>query len=236
MIPTARAFPIPYFTFKGSLVDSRLRASNEHIPIVRVPRAGGRPGYPAPFSASCCSSCAALGPMVGYGRCIWSGGKTCGRRTGRRICRSGSAGREWSRPALRHFACCVGNRASPGGGALRSAPGFRNSCHFFILRHFTGQLIDDVDGRTVGPPPASDAAESTAGERHYRLALGLGKQDDGQSHDGRTSGVAGYALRPSDEVREFGCQVVVPPAAYRPQTCLSATMVDAMWGATPLIQ
>jgi hypothetical protein len=33
MIPTARAFPIPYFTFKGSLVDPRLRASNEHIPM-----------------------------------------------------------------------------------------------------------------------------------------------------------------------------------------------------------
>ena len=31
---------------KGSLVDPRMRASNEHIPIVRVPRAGGRPGYP----------------------------------------------------------------------------------------------------------------------------------------------------------------------------------------------
>ena len=40
MIPTARVFPIPYFyTFKGSLVDPRLRASNEHIFIVRVPRA-----------------------------------------------------------------------------------------------------------------------------------------------------------------------------------------------------
>jgi hypothetical protein len=38
---------------KGSLVDPRLRASNEHILIVRVPRAGGRPGYPPPFSASC---------------------------------------------------------------------------------------------------------------------------------------------------------------------------------------
>ena len=46
MIPSARAFPIPYLTFKGSLVDPRLRASNEHILIVRVPRAGGRPGYP----------------------------------------------------------------------------------------------------------------------------------------------------------------------------------------------
>src|SRR5262245_60454912 len=33
---------------EGGLVDPRLRASNEHIPIVRVPRAGGRPGYPPP--------------------------------------------------------------------------------------------------------------------------------------------------------------------------------------------
>ncbi|MDP1946976.1 MAG: hypothetical protein Q8L77_05690, partial [Nitrospirota bacterium] len=32
---------------KGGLVDPRLRALNEHIPIVRVPRAGGRPGYPS---------------------------------------------------------------------------------------------------------------------------------------------------------------------------------------------
>ena len=35
-----------HFSFEGSLVDPRLRASNEHIPIVRVPRAGGRPGSP----------------------------------------------------------------------------------------------------------------------------------------------------------------------------------------------
>jgi len=33
------------------MVDPRLRASNEHIPIVRVPRAGGRPG--CPFSSLC---------------------------------------------------------------------------------------------------------------------------------------------------------------------------------------
>ena len=47
---TVRVFPIPHFIFKGSLVDPRLRASNEHILIVRVPRAGGRPGYPvSPF-------------------------------------------------------------------------------------------------------------------------------------------------------------------------------------------
>ena len=45
--PTARVFPILRFYFKGSLVDPRLRASNEHIPIVRVPRAGGRLGYPS---------------------------------------------------------------------------------------------------------------------------------------------------------------------------------------------
>jgi hypothetical protein len=46
MIPTERVFPIPHFIFKGGLVDPRMRASNEHILIVRVPRAGGRPGYP----------------------------------------------------------------------------------------------------------------------------------------------------------------------------------------------
>ena len=43
---------IHYFIFKGSLVDPRLRASNEHILIVRVPRAGGQPGYPIPFPSS----------------------------------------------------------------------------------------------------------------------------------------------------------------------------------------
>ena len=37
----------PPFHLKGSLVDPRLRASNEHIPIVRVPRAGGRLGCPS---------------------------------------------------------------------------------------------------------------------------------------------------------------------------------------------
>jgi hypothetical protein len=47
MIPTALVFPIPHFIFKGGLVDPRLRASNEHILVVRVPRAGGRPGYPS---------------------------------------------------------------------------------------------------------------------------------------------------------------------------------------------
>jgi hypothetical protein len=54
---TARNFPIPHFVFKGSLVDPRLRASNEHILIVRVPRAGGRPGYPShPSEAARCAS------------------------------------------------------------------------------------------------------------------------------------------------------------------------------------
>jgi hypothetical protein len=57
MIPTARVFPIPHFRFKGGLVDPRLRASNEHILIVRVPRAGGRPGYPShPSQAARCAS------------------------------------------------------------------------------------------------------------------------------------------------------------------------------------
>jgi hypothetical protein len=47
MSPPLRAFfQFPQYLFKGSLVDPRLRASNEHILIVRVPRAGGRPGYP----------------------------------------------------------------------------------------------------------------------------------------------------------------------------------------------
>ena len=46
----------PQFDFKGSLVDPPLRASNEHIPIVRVPRAGGRPGYPShPSKLARCS-------------------------------------------------------------------------------------------------------------------------------------------------------------------------------------
>src|SRR4029079_17447947 len=65
------------------------------------------------FSASCCASCASSGPMVGYRHCIWSGGKACGRRTGRRIYRSGSAGGECPRPALTHVACRVGDSAPP---------------------------------------------------------------------------------------------------------------------------
>jgi hypothetical protein len=57
MIPTARVFPIPHFNFKGGLVDPRMRASNEHILLVRVPRAGGRPGYPShPSEAARCAS------------------------------------------------------------------------------------------------------------------------------------------------------------------------------------
>jgi hypothetical protein len=47
--PNCARLPNPQFIFKGGLVDPRLRASNEHILIVRVPRAGGRPGYPALF-------------------------------------------------------------------------------------------------------------------------------------------------------------------------------------------
>ena len=53
----AALYPLHYFIFKGSLVDPRLRASNEHILIVRVPRAGGRPGYPShPSEAARCAS------------------------------------------------------------------------------------------------------------------------------------------------------------------------------------
>ena len=41
--------PCPYsiLSFRGSLVDPRLRASNEHFLNVRVPRAGGRSGCPS---------------------------------------------------------------------------------------------------------------------------------------------------------------------------------------------
>jgi hypothetical protein len=57
MIPTARVLSIPHYMFKGGLVDPRVRASNEHILIVRVPRAGGRPGYPShPSEAARCAS------------------------------------------------------------------------------------------------------------------------------------------------------------------------------------
>jgi len=43
----SESFPFSYFPLKGNLVDPRLHASNEHILIVRVPRAGGRLGYPS---------------------------------------------------------------------------------------------------------------------------------------------------------------------------------------------
>ena len=45
----ARISSLSHLDLKGSLVDPRLRASNEHILIVRVPRAGGRPGHPSLF-------------------------------------------------------------------------------------------------------------------------------------------------------------------------------------------
>src|SRR5882672_5620722 len=50
-------FQFPIYMFKGSLVDPRLRASNEHISIVRVPRAGRRLGCPSyPSQAARCAS------------------------------------------------------------------------------------------------------------------------------------------------------------------------------------
>ena len=52
--PDCSRIPNPPLTFKGSLVDPRLRASNEHILIVRVPRARRLSRHPAPhFSPSC---------------------------------------------------------------------------------------------------------------------------------------------------------------------------------------
>ena len=42
----ACVFSIPYFIFKGSLVDPLMRALSEVLLKERVPRAGGRPGYP----------------------------------------------------------------------------------------------------------------------------------------------------------------------------------------------
>ena len=57
MVSTARVIPIPHFILKGSLVDPRLRASNKHVPIVRVPRAGGRLGcHSHPSEAARCAS------------------------------------------------------------------------------------------------------------------------------------------------------------------------------------
>ena len=61
--------PDPVFSFKGSLVDPRVRASNEHIPIVRVPRAGGRPGYPSPLSEA--ARCASTGDSPGHPSSCW---------------------------------------------------------------------------------------------------------------------------------------------------------------------
>ncbi|MGH7184079.1 MAG: hypothetical protein ACREJN_19180, partial [Nitrospiraceae bacterium] len=53
---TARIFQA-HISLKGGLADPHLRASNEHIPIVRVPRAGGRPGYPShPSETARCTS------------------------------------------------------------------------------------------------------------------------------------------------------------------------------------
>jgi len=43
---SARSLNSPLL-FKGSLVDPRLRASNEHIPIVRVPGAQDQRGCPS---------------------------------------------------------------------------------------------------------------------------------------------------------------------------------------------
>ena len=61
--PTARDQKISLCSLKGSLVDPRLRASNEHIPIVRVPRAGGRLGCPSHPSET--SRCASTGASTG---------------------------------------------------------------------------------------------------------------------------------------------------------------------------
>jgi MarR family transcriptional regulator, 2-MHQ and catechol-resistance regulon repressor len=44
------------FSSKGSLVDPRLRASNEALLRARVPRAGGRPGCPPPLLTHCSSA------------------------------------------------------------------------------------------------------------------------------------------------------------------------------------
>ena len=48
MFSPARVRSISPYFLKGSLVDPRMRASNEHLLSVRVPRAGGRPGCPHP--------------------------------------------------------------------------------------------------------------------------------------------------------------------------------------------
>ncbi len=46
---TARIFPFPYVSLQGSLVDPRVRASNEHILIVRILRAKGTIQGTLPF-------------------------------------------------------------------------------------------------------------------------------------------------------------------------------------------
>ncbi len=68
MLPNRARHPNFHFIFKGSLVDPRSRTSNEHIPIVRVPRAGGRPGYPSLPSKLACFSSFGRAPMLVYVR------------------------------------------------------------------------------------------------------------------------------------------------------------------------
>ena len=46
---TARIFRFPYVSLQGSLVDPRVRASNEHILIVRILRAKGTIQVTLPF-------------------------------------------------------------------------------------------------------------------------------------------------------------------------------------------
>ena len=56
-LPLRASSQFPLLAFKGSLVDPQMRASNEHLPSVRVPRAGGRPGCPShPSEAARCTS------------------------------------------------------------------------------------------------------------------------------------------------------------------------------------
>ena len=181
------------------------------------------------FSILLDAACAASRPMIVYHRCIWSGERpvTTEQEEGF-VVRDRRGGSGPDRPSVTSPAA---SGIEPHQEAAPSDPhqgsGIPVTFSSFVISLGSSSMM--LMGRTIGSPSTSDAAESTAGERHYRLTLGLGKQDDGQSHDGRTSGAEGYALRPSDEVREFGCQVVVPPAAYRPQTCLSAALVDATW-------
>jgi len=53
----------PYLFLKGSLVDPRVRASNEALLRARVPRAGGRPGCPFPTWPLPSPSCYDADPM-----------------------------------------------------------------------------------------------------------------------------------------------------------------------------